>query len=65
MFTKRLCPKKGMCLMALGDLSGARERARKAVQLGKQESSYTLLIKILISEGDLKGAAAVCSSSIE
>lgn len=51
--------------MALGDLSGAKERARKAVQLGRQESSYTLLIKILISEGDLKGAAAVCSSSIE
>lgn len=51
--------------MTLGDLSEAKERARKAVQLGKQESSYNLLIKILISEGDLKGAAAVCASAIE
>lgn len=51
--------------MSLGDFSAAKERARRAVQLAKQESSYSLLIKILVSEGDLKGAVAVCGSAVE
>lgn len=51
--------------MRLGELGKSKEYAQKAVQLGKHESAYSLLIKILTSEGDLKSAISVCNAAIE
>ncbi|KAJ8935453.1 hypothetical protein NQ314_012873 [Rhamnusium bicolor] len=55
----------GQCLMKLGDVARAKDYAHKAVKVGKHENCYALLIKILISEGDLKSAIAVSSAAVE
>ncbi|KAG5885944.1 hypothetical protein JTB14_018398 [Gonioctena quinquepunctata] len=55
----------GQSLLKLGDISGAKEYAHKAVQLGKHEFCYALLIKILISQGDFKSAVAVSNAAVE
>lgn len=51
--------------MCLGEVGKAKEYAKRAVQLGKQESSYALLIKILVGEGDFQSAVAVCATALE
>lgn len=51
--------------MSLGEASKAKDYVRRAVKLGKQETSYALLIKILITEGDLHSAVSVCNAAIE
>lgn len=51
--------------MRLGDVSKAKEYAKKAVQVGKHECSYSLLIRILIAEGDVRSAIAVCNAAVE
>ncbi|CAG9863985.1 unnamed protein product [Phyllotreta striolata] len=55
----------GQCLLKLGDVNKASEYAQKAVQAGKQEACYELLIKILIMQGDYKNAVTVSNSAIE
>ncbi|KAB0804558.1 hypothetical protein PPYR_01528 [Photinus pyralis] len=55
----------GQCWVSLGENAKAKEYTKKAVQLGKQECSYTLLIKILISEGDLQTAINVSNAALE
>ncbi|XP_063905055.1 Bardet-Biedl syndrome 4 protein [Zophobas morio] len=55
----------GQCLMRLGEIPKAKEYAHKAVQIGKHENAYSLYIKILVAEGDLRTAVAVCNASIE
>ncbi|EFA07311.1 Bardet-Biedl syndrome 4 protein homolog-like Protein [Tribolium castaneum] len=55
----------GQCLMRLGETAKSKEYAHKAVQLGKHEAAYSLLIKILTSEGDLRSAISVCNAAIE
>ncbi|KAF2902241.1 hypothetical protein ILUMI_03958, partial [Ignelater luminosus] len=55
----------GQCLMCLGEVGKAKEYAKRAVQLGKQESSYALLIKILVGEGDFQSAVAVCTAALD
>ncbi|KAK4885296.1 hypothetical protein RN001_001567 [Aquatica leii] len=55
----------GQCFMCLGDTKKAKEYTKKAVQLGKQECSYTLLIKILVFEKDLESAIAVTNAALE
>ncbi|GJQ76168.1 hypothetical protein Trydic_g1913 [Trypoxylus dichotomus] len=56
---------KGECLILLGNVQKAREYANKAVQCGKQEISYALLIKILLMENDIRSAIAVCNAALE
>lgn len=51
--------------MKLGDFSKAKEYAQKAVKIGKHEICYSLLIKILIAEGDIKSAIAVSNAALE
>ena len=51
--------------MRLGEMPKAKEYAHKAVQMGKHENAYSLYIKILVAEGDLRTAVAVCNASIE
>ncbi|KAK5647586.1 hypothetical protein RI129_002478 [Pyrocoelia pectoralis] len=55
----------GQCWVSLGENAKAKEYTKKAVQLGKQECSYALLIKILISEGDLQAAITVSNAALE
>ncbi|CAH1365097.1 unnamed protein product [Tenebrio molitor] len=55
----------GQCSMRLGEVSKSKEYAHRAVQLGKQEIAYSLLIKILVAEGDLRSAASVCNAAVE
>lgn len=55
----------GECLYTLGELSNAKDYARRAVQLGKQESSYALLIKVLVADDDLRSAIAVSNAALE
>ncbi|KAF5272417.1 hypothetical protein FQA39_LY07885 [Lamprigera yunnana] len=55
----------GQCYMCLGEASKAKEYAKKAVELGKQECSYKLLIKILSAEGELESAVAVSNAALE
>ncbi|KAF5308143.1 hypothetical protein FQR65_LT06322 [Abscondita terminalis] len=55
----------GQCFMCLGDTTKAKEYTKKAVELGKQECSYTLLTKILTSDGDLESAIAVSQAALE
>ncbi|KAI4467250.1 hypothetical protein MML48_2g00004580 [Holotrichia oblita] len=57
--------KVGECLILLGNIPKAREYANKAVQCGKQETSYALLIKILLMENDIRSAIAVCNAALE
>lgn len=51
--------------MKLGNLEKAKEYAHKSVKVGKQEESYSLLMKILISEKDFRSAVAVANAAIE
>lgn len=51
--------------MRLGNVGKAKEYAKKAVQIGKHECSYALLIRILITEGDIRSAIAVCNAAVE
>lgn len=60
-----ICHHIGQCFLQLRDLNKAKDYARRAVKLGKQEISYSLLVKILTAEGDLIGAASVCNAGIE
>ncbi|KAK9686295.1 hypothetical protein QE152_g37302 [Popillia japonica] len=55
----------GECLILLGNIPKAREYVNKAVQCGKQETSYALLIKILLMENDIRSAVAVCNAALE
>ncbi|CAH0552064.1 unnamed protein product [Brassicogethes aeneus] len=55
----------GQCYLRLGETAKAKDYAEKAVQLGKQEVSYALLIKILILEGDFKTAVATSNAAVE
>lgn len=55
----------GQCLMSLGEITKAKEYVRRAVKLGKQETSYALLIKTLATEGDLHSAVTICNTAIE
>lgn len=55
----------GECLLKLGELSNAKDYARRAVQLGKQEISYALLIKVLVADNDLRSAVAVSNAALE
>ncbi|XP_018333753.1 Bardet-Biedl syndrome 4 protein homolog, partial [Agrilus planipennis] len=52
------------CYMHLRDANSAKEYARKAIQYGKQEESYSLLTKIFDLEGDVRSAIAVCIAAI-
>lgn len=51
--------------MKLGNSVKANEYAHKSVKVGKQEESYGLLMKILISEKDFRSAVAVANAAIE
>lgn len=51
--------------MRLGDVGKAKEYAKKAVQVGRHECSYSLLMRILIAEGDVRSAIAVCNAAVE
>lgn len=55
----------GLCCQRLGDIQRAKEYAHKAVKLGKHESSYSLLMTILINEGDFKSAIAISNAAVE
>lgn len=55
----------GECLFRLGDVNGAKEYSRRSVQLGKQEMSYGLLMKILVESNDLRSAVAVSNAALE
>lgn len=52
-------------MFRLGDMNGAKEYSRRAVQLGKQEMSYGLLMKILVESNDLRSAVAVSNAALE
>ncbi|GLV40575.1 Bardet-Biedl syndrome 4 [Carabus blaptoides fortunei] len=60
-----ICHKLGECLLKLGELSNAKDYARRSVQLGKQELSYALLIKVLVADNDLRSAVAVSNAALE
>lgn len=51
--------------MSLGDVQKAKDYAMKAVQIGRHEFCYSLLIKILTLEGDMQSAIAVCNTAVE
>ncbi|KAJ8925989.1 hypothetical protein NQ315_009844 [Exocentrus adspersus] len=55
----------GECLLQLGETERAKDYAQKAVKLSKHEMCFTLLVKILVSEGDFHSAIAVCNSGME
>ncbi|XP_045460208.1 Bardet-Biedl syndrome 4 protein [Harmonia axyridis] len=52
-------------LLITEEVETAKDYVRKAVEYGRNESSYALLVKILKEEGDVKSALAVCRSAIE
>ncbi|XP_056640273.1 Bardet-Biedl syndrome 4 protein [Diorhabda sublineata] len=55
----------GQCLLKLGDMHKAQEYAQKAVQVGKHELCYELLIKILMLQNEIKSAVAVSNAAVE
>ncbi|XP_044745567.1 Bardet-Biedl syndrome 4 protein [Coccinella septempunctata] len=54
-----------MILLLNEDIDGAKDYVRKAVEHGKNEISYALLVRILKEERDFKSALAVCRTAIE
>ncbi|XP_030755352.1 Bardet-Biedl syndrome 4 protein homolog, partial [Sitophilus oryzae] len=61
----KLCYFIAQCYLKLGNIEKAKEYAHKSVKMGKQEESYGLLMKILVSERDLKSAIAVSNAATE
>ncbi|KAK9875507.1 hypothetical protein WA026_007901 [Henosepilachna vigintioctopunctata] len=51
--------------LILEDIEQAKHYIRQAIQYGKNESSYALLVKLLKKQADYKAALAACKSSIE
>lgn len=52
--------KIGECLLNLEDFEKAKQHIQEAANIGKNEISYKLLLKILKTEKDHKSAIAVC-----
>ncbi|XP_050297667.1 Bardet-Biedl syndrome 4 protein homolog [Anthonomus grandis grandis] len=61
----QLCHLIAETYLKLGNLERAKEYAHKSVKVGKQEESYTLLMKILMAERDFTSAMAVANAAVE
>jgi len=55
----------GQCWMRLGDYEKAAECLRKAIQLHRNERSFTALAQIYQMSGDLKGLIEMYSAALE
>ncbi len=51
-----ICHNMGVCHMYLKELEQAKEELMRAIHTHKNEQSYMTLGKILVMQGDLKGA---------